>query len=108
MLGQTGPSWLSASQSFLCGELHQAGQVVVLIASPSSHARLDSILVSPFVEVLRSRPIPGDSVLQLHPLSDDTFDPPRLVEARGSLAKPGPRRAGCVHDRCADVEGARG
>jgi hypothetical protein len=36
-LGQTGPSWLSASQSFLCGELHQAGQVV-LIPSPSPDA----------------------------------------------------------------------
>src|SRR5450759_3851484 len=56
MLGQTGPSWLSASQSFVCGELHQAGQVVVLIPSPSSHAQLDSLVVSPFVEVLQSRP----------------------------------------------------
>src|SRR5674476_1426070 len=93
MSGQTGPSWLSASQSFLCGELHQAGQVVVLIPSPSSHAQLDSMVVSPFVEVLQSRPLPRGSVLQLHPLSNDTFDPPRFVEARGSLTKLIPRRA---------------
>jgi hypothetical protein len=58
-LGQTGPSWLSASQSFLCGELHQGGQVV-LIWSPSSHARS----LSPFVEVLQSRPLPGASILR--------------------------------------------
>src|SRR5450631_306782 len=68
MLGQTGPSWLSASQSFLCGELHQAGQVVLIPSSSSSHAQLDSMVLSPFVEVLRSRPSAQSLTTRLGPL----------------------------------------
>jgi len=50
-------------------------------------------VVSPFVEVLQSRPLPGASLLRLRPPLHVTSDPPRFVEARGSLTKPIPRRA---------------